>query len=251
VDPANPQAQVSKRPFTLAGISGTLALMNGRLAKVVKQKKRHTQRGEAQKQKLVDAAYDIIAEEGFEGLRTREVAGRANLNVSTLHYYFATKEDLVRSVARRLLAEFKEGRESADSQADGPGGTPQDSRGTLESLRAAFTSQSRILQKRPAAYVVVMELFTRSLHDRKMGPVVQELLDTWEGHFRSLITEGVRTGQISPPSDVSTATRALQSLLIGRAMITLIKGEEPEPESMFQQVSRWFSPRAKNGPSTS
>ncbi len=211
----------------------------------MKQKQRHTQRGEVQKQKLVDAAYDIIAEEGFEGLRTREVAGRANLNISTLHYYFATKEDLVRSVARRLLSEFKEGREPAAGR--GPTGTTEGKRGAIELLRAAFSDQTRIIRKQPATYVVVMELFTRSLHDRKMAPVVQELLDTWEGHFRSLITDGMKTGQISPRADVSTTTRALQSLLLGRAMITLIKGEEPEPESIFQQVFRWLAPRGEDG----
>ena len=215
---------------------------------MTRQKQRHTQRGEAQKQKLVDAAYDIIAEEGFEGLRTREVAGRANLNISTLHYYFATKEDLVRNVARRLLSEFKEGREAQEGQpAGGKPGKP----GPLEMLRVSFSDQNRIIRKRPATYVVVMELFTRSLHDRKMGPVVQELLDTWEGHFRSLVTEGVQAGQISPQSDVPTTVRALQSLLIGRAMMTLIMGEEAEPERMFQQVSRWLAARGKNGSSDS
>ncbi len=191
----------------------------------------HTERGEAQKQKLVNAAYDIIAKQGFEGLRTREVALRANLNISTLHYYFASKEDLVRSVAQRLLSEFKAAPE------------PQGVRpNAMKLLQKEFSDQTQVIRKRPATYVVVMELFTRSLHDRKMAPVVRELLDSWERHFRAFITDGVRDGQISADSDILSTTRALQSMLLGRALIFLIKREDAAADPIFQQVSRWLSP---------
>jgi hypothetical protein len=83
--------------------------------------------------------------------------------------------------------------------------------GAIEPLRVAFADQARVIQKRPATYVVVMELFPRSLHDRKLIRVAQSLLDTWEGHFRSLVTDGVRSGQISHLSNVPTTTRALRA----------------------------------------
>src|ERR1700737_998675 len=47
---------------------------------------------------LVQAAFNQIAERGFEGLRTREVAAGVGLNIATLHYYFPTKESLIRGV---------------------------------------------------------------------------------------------------------------------------------------------------------
>jgi DNA-binding transcriptional regulator YbjK len=37
---------------------------------------------------LLQAAFDVIAMSGFEGLRTRAVAERAGVNIATLHYYF-------------------------------------------------------------------------------------------------------------------------------------------------------------------
>ncbi|HUI72181.1 MAG TPA: TetR family transcriptional regulator [Spirochaetia bacterium] len=194
------------------------------------QKQRHTQRGEAQKQNLVNAAYDIIAEQGFEGLRTREVALRAQLNISTLHYYFASKEDLVRSVAQRLLGEFKTARE--------PQGAPVSA---VERLEKEFSEQTSVLRRRPATYVVVMELFTRSLHDQKMRPIVQELLDSWEKHFMEVVTDGVRAGQIPADSDILTTTKALQSLLLGRALLSLLKGTSTASDLMFAQFSRWLS----------
>ncbi|TMG42173.1 MAG: helix-turn-helix transcriptional regulator, partial [Chloroflexi bacterium] len=44
---------------------------------------------------LVQAAFNQIAERGFEGLRTREVAAEVGVNIATLHYYFPTKEALI------------------------------------------------------------------------------------------------------------------------------------------------------------
>src|SRR5205809_67708 len=52
---------------------------------------------------LVRAAYNQIAERGFEGLRTREVAGEAGVNIATLHYYFPTKEKLIEGVVEHEL----------------------------------------------------------------------------------------------------------------------------------------------------
>ena len=118
--------------------------MSPRTTRVARKRQRRTQRGELQKQALVDAAYDIIAERGFEGLRTRDVAMRVGLNVSTLHYYFRSKEDLVRSVAHRLLSEFKERGRLREGSSARPAGA-------LERLRDAVADQDALIKAHPAA----------------------------------------------------------------------------------------------------
>lgn len=40
---------------------------------------RHTKHGDEQQEQLTRAAFDLIAERGFEGLRTRDVAARSLL----------------------------------------------------------------------------------------------------------------------------------------------------------------------------
>ncbi|HEY4385054.1 MAG TPA: TetR/AcrR family transcriptional regulator, partial [Ktedonobacteraceae bacterium] len=47
---------------------------------------------------LIQAAYQSIAEKGFEGLRTREVATQVGIHSATLHHYFPTKEALIQGV---------------------------------------------------------------------------------------------------------------------------------------------------------
>ncbi|MGO9409734.1 MAG: TetR/AcrR family transcriptional regulator [Spirochaetia bacterium] len=205
--------------------------MKTTVRKVTKKRQHHTLQGEVQKERLVDAAYDIIAEQGFEGLRTRDVALRAAVNISTLHYYFESKEDLVRSVARRLLSEFK-------AMPD-PEAAPMNA---VEKLHKTLSDQDALMSTHPSTYVVVNELFTRSLRDAKLRPVVKELLGQWEDHFRSFVTQGVRDGQITPDSDARVTARTLQCLMLGRSLLTLLRGEDLPRDAMFRQLLRWLSP---------
>src|SRR5437773_6954831 len=66
-----------------------------------------TAEGLDRKTALVQAAYRAIAAEGFEGLRTRDVADEAGVNVATLHYYFPTKEQLIRGVVEYTMGRFR------------------------------------------------------------------------------------------------------------------------------------------------
>ena len=56
---------------------------------------------------LVQAAYDLLAERGFEGLRTRDVAAKVGVNIATLHYYYPTKEKLIRGVVAYAMERFR------------------------------------------------------------------------------------------------------------------------------------------------
>src|SRR5256884_2778502 len=58
---------------------------------------------EDREEALVRAAFNQIAERGFEGLRTREVAAGVGLNIATLHYYFSTKKALIRGVVAHAM----------------------------------------------------------------------------------------------------------------------------------------------------
>src|ERR1700716_169986 len=66
----------------------------------------HAPRGDGGREELVLAAFQAVAEKGFEGLRTREVAAQVGINPATLHYYFPTKEALIGAVLRHVNKRF-------------------------------------------------------------------------------------------------------------------------------------------------
>lgn len=56
------------------------------------------------KEKILDAAVTVFANNGFEGARTRDIAKIADVNISTLHYHFQTKDKIYGSVIKKIHA---------------------------------------------------------------------------------------------------------------------------------------------------
>jgi len=65
-----------------------------------------TPEAELRREALVLAAYRRLAEAGFEGLTTRDVADEVGVNIATLHYYFPSKEALIRGVVGHAMGRF-------------------------------------------------------------------------------------------------------------------------------------------------
>lgn len=57
-------------------------------------------------QQIFEAAQEVFQESGFEGARMQEIADRAGINKSMLHYYFRNKEKLFQKVFERAIVSF-------------------------------------------------------------------------------------------------------------------------------------------------
>jgi AcrR family transcriptional regulator len=55
---------------------------------------------------IVDAAAQLVAEEGFDALSMRRLAARVGVGVMTLYGYVRTKEELLGALANRYLSEM-------------------------------------------------------------------------------------------------------------------------------------------------
>lgn len=201
----------------------------------VREKPPHTAHGTAQCAALVHAAYDLIAEKGFEGLRTRDVADRAGVNVATLHYYFKTKEDLIRGVVDVLREQL-----AYTSSPLAQGG----SRGPLEELRQELADMQYQLQAIPEAFAVLFELHLRSLRDPAIGNIMQGMDASWRQHIEEYLTAGVQQGIFRADLDVGAAAAALMAVVKG-AMLQLIFNPQMFPASRVSaEIERWLTPLA-------
>ena len=60
------------------------------------------------KEKILHAAESVFHENGFYGARTTQIAQRAQVSRTMLHYYFRTKEDLFQEVVHNSIGFFLE-----------------------------------------------------------------------------------------------------------------------------------------------
>lgn len=71
-----------------------------------KPARKQQQRSLKTQQKLLDAAIQAFAENGFKGTSTRDIAERAGVHHPLITYHFKNKEELWRAAADRIFSKF-------------------------------------------------------------------------------------------------------------------------------------------------
>src|SRR5436189_530156 len=165
------------------------------------------------RQALVDAAFQRIASEGFEGLRTRDVAADVGVNIATLHYYFPTKEALIRAVIGYAMQRFN---------ATMPrGGSP------VEQLRGHLRALSTLLKEDQQLWAVMGELVLRAPRDADLERIVRQTDEFWHRTLRDLISRAMAQGAIDPTLDADDLA-ALMIVAIKGLSLPTVAGFRPE-----------------------
>lgn len=175
---------------------------------------------EKRRQELVLAAFHLIAEHGFEGLRTRDVAARVGVNIATLHYYFPTKESLIRGVLEHAMDRFR--------TTLAPHGSPSDQ------LRNHLRAVQKLLAEEPELGSVMAELALRSARDKSIAAIMTEMYDTWHKTLRGLLRRAVKEGHLRPELD----SDGVAALVI--ATLTAMMTAAPRTDQALRQLERWL-----------
>ncbi len=166
----------------------------------------HTPHGHARCEALVEAAIQAIADGGFEKLTTRNVAARTGMNIATLHYYFATKEDLIEATLRRVVRELE------TPFLPGAGGNP------LIELRDEFAATFERLKRRPEIYRLLVELHARSSHDPSSRRLLAAMTGSWNRNIAAYLSEGIKRGVFRADLDVEAAALGIMASVKGIVM---------------------------------
>jgi AcrR family transcriptional regulator len=157
------------------------------------------------RQALVAAAYQQIAERGFEGLRTREVAAAVGVNVATLHYYFPSKESLIGDVLKHAMQRFR-----STMPAGGE---------TTDQLRAHFAGIRGLARDEPELFAVMGELALRSTRDPVIRDLYQATTSIWRATVRGLIAKAAAAGTLTGPRNIDAQASLVVAALMGACMV--------------------------------
>jgi AcrR family transcriptional regulator len=181
-------------------------------------------RKEDREEALVLAAFNQIAERGFEGLRTREVAAGVGLNIATLHYYFPTKEALIRGVVAHAMERFR--------STLAPHGSPADQ------LRNHLRAVRKLLREEPEVRAVMGELALRSARDPSLARIMGEANEAWHVTLRGLLRRAVRDGHLAPELDTDDVAASIMATLTSMTLPTNVS--EDRTDRAFRQLERWL-----------
>jgi len=173
---------------------------------------------------LVAAAYARIATAGFEGLRTRDVAADVGVNIATLHYYFPSKEALIRAVIGYAVGRF---------QATMPG-----EGSAVDQLRAHLRAIAELLRADPRLWAVMSELVLRAPRDTSLADIFRQTDGYWHRTLAELIQRCIDAGAVAPDLDASGTARLLIVAIKGMSLPALAGDPSDIADQVFTQFER-------------
>jgi AcrR family transcriptional regulator len=184
---------------------------------------------DAQRAAILDAASDLLAENGYAGCGMAAVAARAGVAAGTLYKQFASKADLVAELFRSIVTREVE----AVRAAAAAGSAAERTAAVIE------TFAGRALKQPRRAYALLSE---------PVDPIVDELRLEFRRAFRDVIAaaiaDGVANGEL-PPQDVTVVAAALVGA-IGEALVGPLAAGREDPDTVPTLIK--FAHRAVGGP---
>jgi AcrR family transcriptional regulator len=157
--------------------------------------------------RILEAARDLLSEEGFADLRLEHVAARAGVGKATIYRRWGSKEAL----AQELLAELA-----------GPHIAVADSGDTRTELLAAVVNPMRAVTDTPFGPVIRALLSQIAVNPVLGDPFRATVVQARRREVARLIARGIERGDLRPDADVDLATE----LLVGPVYFRLMFGGE-------------------------
>ena len=167
---------------------------------------------------ILGAAYDVLAETGYEDMTLSAVAARAGAGKATLHRRWPTKEALVLAVIAHV-------------------GPPPEARtlpdtGDLRSDLLALVD-STWLGGAASRLRGLKGLTSAALHSPRLAQALQhEVVEPYTEAYRGVLRRGAQRGQVAPDADVETLAEIVPALATHR----LLFADAPPERGYFETV---------------
>jgi AcrR family transcriptional regulator len=164
--------------------------------------------------RILEAAFAVLASDGYAGLTTAKVADLAGQNKALISYHFGGKAGLVAEVARGVAGVITGATREAIADVEDP-----------EELAAAIvTAVFATMDESEGIQRVYFDLISQSVVD----PEVERIMSEMKARFRAVLHQ--RLGEIDPdrpPAELESAAVFLIAGTEGLALERLERGETP------------------------
>jgi AcrR family transcriptional regulator len=193
------------------------------------------------RERILEAACELIAEQGIDEVRIARVATRAGASTALVHHYFSTREELLEQA---LVHSF----EQAGEERFGEPSEPEET--ATEALARAIGECLPLPGAQEREWVLWVELWLRAVREPVLRPVAARLYERYRRWMGALIRAGVESGEFRPDVDVDEVANAAMALLDGAGVRALIEdpamGVEGARTLVVQHLARelGIDPRA-------
>jgi AcrR family transcriptional regulator len=166
------------------------------------------------RERILEAACDLIAADGIDDVRIARVAMRARASTALVHHYFSTREELLEQA---LLHSFDKAGDERFAEADGE--APNATAALADAIEECLPAPGRLERD----WVLWVELWLRAAREPDLRPLAASLYARYHEWLEDVLKRGVESGEFQAPTDLSALTDRTMALLDGLGLRALLR----------------------------
>ena len=179
---------------------------------------------------LVEAALRVMGRDGLAAGTTRAVVAEAGMSLASFHYAFASRDELLAELVRRVV-----GRELAAATA---GMDP--AAGLAGCLRAAAAGYLAHLEADPGAEQLMLELTLHAVRDPALRPVAREQYEAYTAAAAELLEQAAGLTGAAWRRPVPELARLLVTLVDGATTTWLVDRDTAATRAVLDAAVELF-----------
>jgi AcrR family transcriptional regulator len=184
--------------------------------------------------RILDAACELIAEEGIDEVRIARVATRARASTGLVHHYFSTREELLEQA---LVHSFE--RAGDDRFGDGlesPSGSATDT--FALAIRECLPYPGEAQRE----WLLWVELWLRAVREPALREVAAKLYDRYRRWLARMIQAGDESGEFTLARDPGEIADIAMALLDGTGIRAMLADPAMDVEAARALVAESIAP---------
>jgi AcrR family transcriptional regulator len=171
---------------------------------------------------IVDAAIVRFAENGFQATGMADVIAQSGMSAGAVYRYFASKDDLVRAIVDRVMAEAVGLFDQWLASSDDP--DPAEAVAAAVDLVVTVAARGPVDVTRVAVQAWAEALRNPAVHDVARGAYVGI-----RGRLQEVAVRAQQAGRLPRDADPQLVGAAMFSLVLGFLLQRLLLGDVPAP----------------------
>jgi AcrR family transcriptional regulator len=166
------------------------------------------------RERILEAACDLIASDGIDDVRIARVANRARASTGLVHHYFSTREELLAEALRHSFETAGEERFAGESESEG------------DAARRLGLALDACLPLTPALerdWTLWVELWLRAVRDAELRPVAADLYRRYREWMAGTIAAGLEDGTFRSERSAEELADLAIALLDGAGVRAMIR----------------------------
>jgi len=185
------------------------------------------------RERILEAACDLVAAEGIDNVRIARVAMRAGASTALVHHYFSTREELLEQALLHSFEVVADERFAAEADGDSS---------ATAALAAAIEECLPVPGRLERDWVLWVELWLRAAREPQLRPLAASLYRRYHEWLEAVIESGIESGEFERPANLEVLTDRAMALLDGLGLRALLRDPTMDIEAARRQVAELLAP---------